>query len=164
MAKPNVRGTCGTEIGVLAATPMPAGIGECASRRRVLRQPRHRQVDLDCARERGVPVFNAPFSNTRSVAELVIAETILLMRGVPLRNASTHRGGWLKTATGSHEVRGKTLGIVGYGHIGSQVGVLAEAMGMRVLFFDVMTKLPMGNNRACATLAPAPRPTSATFG
>ena len=110
------------------------------------------QVDLDFARERGVPVFNAPFSNTRSVAELVIAEAILLMRGVPARNASTHRGGWLKTATGSHEVRGKTLGIIGYGHIGTQVGLLAEAFGMRVLYYDVEAKLALGNARATATL------------
>src|SRR4051794_35052278 len=110
------------------------------------------QIDLDCARERGIPVFNAPFSNTRSVAELVIAETILLMRGIPLRNASTHCGGWLKTATGSHEVRGKTLGIVGYGHIGTQVGLLAEAVGMRVLYYDVEAKLALGNARATASL------------
>jgi D-3-phosphoglycerate dehydrogenase len=110
------------------------------------------QIDLDCARDRGVPVFNAPFSNTRSVAELVIAETILLMRGIPLRNASTHRGGWLKTAAGSHEVRGKTLGIVGYGHIGTQVGLLAEALGMRVLYYDVASKLALGNARAASSL------------
>jgi D-3-phosphoglycerate dehydrogenase len=103
------------------------------------------QVDLEAARERGVPVFNAPFSNTRSVAELVIAEIILLMRGIPLRNASTHRGGWIKTAAGAHEVRGKTLGIVGYGHIGTQVGVLAESLGMRVVYYDVEAKLALGN-------------------
>jgi D-3-phosphoglycerate dehydrogenase / 2-oxoglutarate reductase len=110
------------------------------------------QIDLECAREHGVPVFNAPFSNTRSVAELVIAETILLMRGIPLRNASTHRGGWMKTATGSHEVRGKTLGIVGYGHIGTQVGLLAEALGMRVLYYDIEAKLALGNARAASSL------------
>jgi D-3-phosphoglycerate dehydrogenase len=110
------------------------------------------QIDLECAREHGVPVFNAPFSNTRSVAELVLAETILLMRGIPLRNASTHRGGWLKTATGSHEVRGKTLGIIGYGHIGTQVGLLAEALGMRVLYYDVEAKLALGNARAVSSL------------
>ena len=79
-------------------------------------------------------MFNAPFSNTRSVAELVLAEIIILMRGIPERNAAAHRGGWLKTATGSHEVRGKTLGIVGYGHIGTQVGVLAESLGMQVVY------------------------------
>jgi D-3-phosphoglycerate dehydrogenase len=110
------------------------------------------QVDLECARERGVPVFNAPFSNTRSVAELVIAEIILLMRGIPLRNASTHRGGWIKTASGAHEVRGKTLGIVGYGHIGTQVGVLGEALGMHVVYYDVEAKLALGNAHPMATL------------
>ena len=110
------------------------------------------QVDLGFAQERGIPVFNAPFSNTRSVAELVLAEIILLMRGIPMRNASAHRGGWMKTATGSHEVRGKTLGIVGYGHIGTQVGVLAEALGMRVLYYDIESKLAMGNARAVGSL------------
>ena len=103
------------------------------------------QVDLRAAGERGVPVFNAPYSNTRSVAELVIAEAILLMRRVPERNAECHRGGWAKSAEGSFEVRGKTLGIVGYGHIGTQVGVLAESLGMHVLFHDVEAKLALGN-------------------
>lgn len=103
------------------------------------------QVDLDQARERGVPVFNAPYSNTRSVAELVIAEAILLMRRVPERNAECHRGGWAKSAEGSFEVRGKTLGIVGYGHIGTQAGVLAESLGMHVLFHDIEAKLALGN-------------------
>lgn len=103
------------------------------------------QVDLAAAQQKGVPVFNAPFSNTRSVAELVLAETILLMRGVPWRNAQVHRGQWPKTATGSHEVRGKTLGIVGYGHIGTQVGLLAEAFGMRVIFHDIDKQLALGN-------------------
>jgi len=103
------------------------------------------QVDLDVAQEHGVPVFNAPFSNTRSVAELVLAEIILLLRGIPQRNVMAHRGGWIKTATGSHETRGKCLGIVGYGHIGTQVGVLAEALGMRVVFYDIETKLALGN-------------------
>lgn len=141
-------------IGIRSATELTAEIFEAA--------PRligvgafcigTNQIDLDCARERGVPVFNAPFSNTRSVAELVIAETILLMRGIPMRNASTHRGGWIKTATGSHEVRGKTLGIVGYGHIGTQVGLLAEALGMRVLYFDIEPKLALGNARAVSSL------------
>lgn len=109
------------------------------------------QVDLRAAARLGVPVFNAPFSNTRSVAELVIAEVIMLLRGIPQRNALAHRGGWMKSAEGSYEVRGKTLGIVGYGHIGTQVGVLAEALGMRVVFYDVENKLPLGNARA-ATL------------
>jgi D-3-phosphoglycerate dehydrogenase len=110
------------------------------------------QVDLDCAQRRGVPVFNAPFSNTRSVAELVLAETIILMRGIPARNAAAHRGEWIKTAAGSREARGKTLGIVGYGHIGTQVGVLAESLGMRVLYYDVETKLALGNARPVPTL------------
>jgi D-3-phosphoglycerate dehydrogenase len=110
------------------------------------------QVDLKAAQDRGIPVFNAPFSNTRSVAELVIAEIIMLKRGVPWRNAQTHRGGWAKNATGSHEVRGKTLGIIGYGHIGTQVGLLAESMGMQVLFHDVEAKLALGNARQAASL------------
>ncbi len=110
------------------------------------------QVDLASAEERGVPVFNAPFSNTRSVAELVLAEIILLLRGIPQRNAAAHRGGWLKTATGSHEVRGKTLGIVGYGHIGTQVGVLAESLGMQVIFHDIETRLALGNARQAQSL------------
>jgi D-3-phosphoglycerate dehydrogenase len=110
------------------------------------------QVDLDAAQQRGIPVFNAPFSNTRSVAELVLAETIMLMRGIPFRNAHTHRGGWMKTAEGSQEVRGKTLGIIGYGHIGTQVGVLAESLGMRVVFYDIETKLALGNAHPNPTL------------
>ena len=97
------------------------------------------QVDLEAAELAGVPVFNAPYSNTRSVAELVVAEAIMLMRGIPQKNAECHRGGWSKSALGSHEVRGKTLGIVGYGHIGTQVGVLAESLGMQVLFHDIET-------------------------
>ncbi|MGH1372213.1 MAG: phosphoglycerate dehydrogenase [Cellvibrionaceae bacterium] len=103
------------------------------------------QVDLAAAQEHGVAVFNAPYSNTRSVAELVIAEAILLLRGIPEKNAVCHRGGWLKSAAGSFEIRGKTLGIVGYGSIGTQVSVLAESLGMKVVFFDVVTKLPLGN-------------------
>src|SRR6202008_4900917 len=110
------------------------------------------QVDLAAAQARGIPVFNAPFSNTRSVAELVLAEIILLMRGIPMRNAAAHRGQWLKTASGSREARGKTLGIVGYGHIGTQVGVLAESLGMQVVFFDIEMKLAMGNARQMPTL------------
>ncbi|MBB3103413.1 phosphoglycerate dehydrogenase [Azomonas macrocytogenes] len=103
------------------------------------------QVDLDAARLRGIPVFNAPYSNTRSVAELVLAEAILLLRGIPEKNAISHRGGWLKTATNSYEIRGKKLGIIGYGSIGTQLSVLAEGLGMRVSFYDVVTKLPLGN-------------------
>ncbi len=103
------------------------------------------QVDLVSARERGVPVFNAPFSNTRSVAELVIAEAVMLMRDIPRKNASAHRGEWLKSASGAYEVRGKNIGIVGYGHIGSQVGLLAESFGMRVFYYDVSAKLALGS-------------------
>ncbi len=103
------------------------------------------QVDLEAAQEHGVAVFNAPFSNTRSVAELVIAEAILLLRGIPEKSAACHRGGWLKSASGSYEIRGKTLGVIGYGSIGSQVSVLAESLGMKVRFYDVVAKLPLGN-------------------
>jgi D-3-phosphoglycerate dehydrogenase len=110
------------------------------------------QVDLAAAQDRGIPVFNAPFSNTRSVAELVLAEVILLMRSIPERNALAHRGGWLKTATGSHEVRGKRLGIVGYGHIGTQVGLLGEALGMRVAYYDHQAKLALGNAHPIGSL------------
>ena len=105
------------------------------------------QVDLNAARERGVAVFNAPYSNTRSVAELVLAEAILLLRGIPAKNALVHRGGWMKSAAHSHEIRGKTLGIVGYGSIGTQLSVLAESLGMHVTFYDVVSKLPLGNAR-----------------
>jgi D-3-phosphoglycerate dehydrogenase / 2-oxoglutarate reductase len=110
------------------------------------------QVNLDAAQERGIPVFNAPFSNTRSVAELVLAEIIMLLRGIPYRNAMAHRGGWVKTASGSFEVRGKCLGIVGYGHIGTQIGLLAEALGMQVVYYDVETKLALGNARPIPSL------------
>ncbi len=105
------------------------------------------QVDLQAASKHGVAVFNAPFSNTRSVAELVLAEAILLLRGVPEKSAVAHRGGWLKSADNAFEIRAKTLGIVGYGSIGTQLSVLAEALGMKVIFFDVVTKLPLGNAR-----------------
>ena len=110
------------------------------------------QVDLAAAMRRGIPVFNAPFSNTRSVAELVLAEIIMLLRGIPHKNAVLHRNGWVKSAARSYEVRGKTLGIVGYGHIGTQIGVLAEQLGMSVIFFDIETKLPLGNARQIDTL------------
>lgn len=110
------------------------------------------QVDLGAAETLGVPVFNAPFSNTRSVAELVIAEIVMLLRGVPRRNARAHRGEWDKSPAGSYEVRGKTLAIVGYGHIGTQVGVLAEALGMRVVFYDIVTKLALGNAQPVRSL------------
>ncbi|MFT7375316.1 MAG: D-3-phosphoglycerate dehydrogenase [Oceanospirillaceae bacterium] len=110
------------------------------------------QVDLGVALELGVPVFNAPYSNTRSVAELVIAEAVLLLRGIPEKNAKAHRGQWLKSAHQSFEVRGKKLGVVGYGSIGSQLGIMAEAMGMEVVYYDQITKLSLGNASACASL------------
>ena len=110
------------------------------------------QVDLGAALAAGIPVFNAPFSYTRSVAELVIAEAILLLRGVPEKNALMHRGVWKKSAVNSYEIRGKQIGIVGYGNIGSQVSVLAESLGMKVVFHDVTAKLPLGNARAADSL------------
>ncbi|MET0594627.1 MAG: NAD(P)-dependent oxidoreductase, partial [Polyangiaceae bacterium] len=110
------------------------------------------QVDLVAANKRGLPVFNAPFSNTRSVAELMIGEIIVLARQLGERSREVHGGIWKKVATGSREVRGKVLGIVGYGHIGRQLGVLAEALGIRVLFYDNVSRLPMGNNRSVPTL------------
>ncbi|WP_130831582.1 phosphoglycerate dehydrogenase [[Erwinia] mediterraneensis] len=103
------------------------------------------QVDLNAAAKRGIPVFNAPFSNTRSVAELVIGEMLLMLRGIPEANAKAHRGIWNKNAQGSFEARGKKLGIIGYGHIGMQLGVLAESLGMHVYFYDIENKLPLGN-------------------
>lgn len=103
------------------------------------------QVDLNAALVKGIPVFNAPYSNTRSVAELVIGQIILLLRGIPQKNAAAHRGEWQKHAKGSFETRGKKLGIVGYGNIGSQLSVLAESMGMKVYLYDIITKLPLGN-------------------
>ncbi len=110
------------------------------------------QIDLDAARELGVPVFNAPFSNTRSVAELVIGEIVMLLRRVLPRSNAAHAGGWDKSATFSHEVRGKVLGIVGYGNIGTQLSNLAEAMGMRVIYFDTSDKLRHGNTDPVETL------------
>ena len=111
------------------------------------------QVDLNAAKAHGIPVFNAPYSNTRSVAELVIGEIVMLMRGIPQRNAAAHAGVWLKNAKGSMEVRNKVLGIVGYGHIGTQVSVMAEAMGMKVRFYDIVDKLAIGNAQACSSLS-----------
>jgi len=110
------------------------------------------QVDLTTAMALGIPVFNAPFSNTRSVAELVIAQAILLLRRIPEKNARTHRGQWDKSAQGAYEVRNKLLGIIGYGNIGAQVGILAESVGMRVCYYDVESKLPLGNAKAMPTL------------
>lgn len=103
------------------------------------------QVNLHAARKKGVVVFNAPYSNTRSVAELVIGSSIILIRKILDKNKAAHEGKWFKDAKGSYEIRGKTLGIIGYGSIGSQVSILAEALGMKVLFYDVVTKLPLGN-------------------
>ncbi|OYZ20984.1 MAG: D-3-phosphoglycerate dehydrogenase [Bdellovibrio sp. 28-41-41] len=111
------------------------------------------QIQLSYAKSIGVPVFNAPHANTRSVAELVIAEMISLSRQLGDRNMKAHQGDWVKSADGSREVRDKTLGIVGYGHIGSQLSILAEAMGMKVVFFDVIKKLPLGNAKPKRTLA-----------
>lgn len=103
------------------------------------------QVDLHSATKHGVAIFNAPYSNTRSVAELVIGAAIMLIRRIPDKNKAAHEGLWMKEAKGSYELRGKTLGIIGYGNIGSQVSVLAEALGMKVIFYDIETKLPLGN-------------------
>ena len=110
------------------------------------------QVDLTATQKRGIPVFNAPFSNTRSVAELVLGQLILLLRGIPEKNAKAHRGEWLKSAVGSYEARGKTLGIIGYGHIGTQLSILAEHLGMRVQFYDIEDKLVLGNSTQVKTL------------
>lgn len=129
---------------VIAAAPKLMGVGcFCIGTN---------QVDLPAAAMHGIPVFNAPHSNTRSVAELVVAETVMLYRGIADKSKHAHEGRWTKSASGSHEVRGKTLGIVGYGHIGSQVSVLAEAMGLRVVFFDIEKKLPLGNARQLDSL------------
>lgn len=110
------------------------------------------QVDLTAAKLQGIPVFNAPFSNTRSVAELVISECIFLIRGIPEKNIAAHNGAWLKNASYSFEVRGKNLGIVGYGHIGSQVSILAESLGMNVYYYDIEKKLNLGNAKSCSSL------------
>lgn len=110
------------------------------------------QVDLKAATKRGISVFNAPYSNTRSVAELVLAQAILLLRGIPEKNHAAHQGKWLKTASNSYEVRGKKLGIIGYGNIGTQLSILAEGLGMEVSFYDVLTKLPLGNAQQVESL------------
>jgi D-3-phosphoglycerate dehydrogenase / 2-oxoglutarate reductase len=129
---------------ILAAAPRLWGVGAfCIGTN---------QIDLAAARQRGITVFNSPFSNTRSVAELTIGEIIALHRRLVDQTIKMHRGEWDKSADGAHEVRGRTLGIVGYGHIGSQVSVLAEALGMKVLFFDIASKLPLGNARPCRSL------------
>jgi D-3-phosphoglycerate dehydrogenase / 2-oxoglutarate reductase len=110
------------------------------------------QVDLEAATKHGVAVFNAPYSNTRSVAELIIGLSIMLIRRIPDKNKAAHEGIWMKESKGSYELRGKTLGIIGYGNIGSQVSVLAEGLGMKVIFYDVETKLPLGNAQAAKSL------------
>ena len=110
------------------------------------------QVSLDAAQKFGIPVFNAPFSNTRSVAELVLGEILLLLRGIPEKNAKAHRGEWLKSAAGSFEARGKTRGIIGYGHIGTQLSIMAENIGMKVQFYDIEDKLVLGNASQVANL------------
>lgn len=110
------------------------------------------QVDIQSAKMLGIPVFNAPFSNTRSVAELVIAESIMLMRGIPEKNALAHNKIWMKSVNNSVEVRGKTLGIIGYGHIGSQVSILAENLGMNIFYYDIEKKLSIGNAKPMASL------------
>ncbi|MCK6264741.1 phosphoglycerate dehydrogenase [Vibrio sp. ZSDE26] len=111
------------------------------------------QVDLQAATKRGIPVFNAPFSNTRSVAELVLGQILLLLRGIPEKNALAHRGIWKKSADASYEARGKRLGIIGYGHIGTQLGIIAENLGMRVYFYDIENKLSLGNATQISTMS-----------
>ncbi|USD65637.1 phosphoglycerate dehydrogenase [Vibrio sp. SCSIO 43136] len=111
------------------------------------------QVDLKAAATRGIPVFNAPFSNTRSVAELVLGQILLLLRGIPEKNALAHRGIWKKSADNSYEARGKRLGIIGYGHIGTQLGIIAENLGMRVYFYDIENKLSLGNATQVHTMS-----------
>lgn len=134
-------------IGIRSRTQLTARVFEAATRLQAVGCfcIGTNQVDLTAALIKGVPVFNAPYSNTRSVAELVIGQIILLLRGIPEKNAQAHRGIWQKVATGSFETRGKKLGVVGYGNIGSQLSVLAESMGMKVYLYDIITKLPLGN-------------------
>ncbi|MFZ7198345.1 phosphoglycerate dehydrogenase [Avibacterium avium] len=141
-------------LGIRSRTHLTADILECANKLIAVGCfcIGTNQVDLEAAKMRGIPVFNAPFSNTRSVAELVLGEILLLMRNVPQANAEVHRGLWNKSAAGSHEVRGKKLGIVGYGHIGSQLSIIAESLGMNVYFYDVETKLPLGNAQQVGSL------------
>lgn len=141
-------------IGIRSRTQLTARVFEAASRLQAVGCfcIGTNQVDLSAALAKAVPVFNAPYSNTRSVAELVIGQTILLLRGIPEKNALTHRGIWQKVATGSFETRGKKLGLIGYGNIGSQLSVLAESMGMKVYLYDIVTKLPLGNATQVSSL------------
>ena len=143
-----------TAIGIRSKTHITPRVLEAAKELRVIGAfcIGTNQISLEAAHEAGVPVFNAPFSNTRSVAELVMAETVFLARKFGDRNREMHAGVWKKSSNGCHEVRGKTIGIVGYGHIGRQVGVLAEAFGMRVIFYDIVSQLPMGNNQPSDSL------------
>jgi D-3-phosphoglycerate dehydrogenase len=142
-------------LGIRSRTQIDAGVIEAADRLIAIGcfNVGTNQVDIDAARRMGVPVFNAPFSNTRSVAELVIGEIVMLLRRIIPKTAGAHAGRWEKSATDSHEVRGKTLGIVGYGNIGSQLSYLAEAMGMRVIFYDLTDKLRRGNTEPTESLA-----------
>jgi D-3-phosphoglycerate dehydrogenase len=141
-------------IGIRSRTQLTARVFEAATRLQAVGCfcIGTNQVDLSAALAKAVPVFNAPYSNTRSVAELVIGQTILLLRGIPEKNALTHRGIWQKVATGSFETRGKKLGLIGYGNIGSQLSVLAESMGMKVYLYDIVTKLPLGNATQVSSL------------
>ncbi|POY45969.1 phosphoglycerate dehydrogenase [Avibacterium paragallinarum] len=141
-------------LGIRSRTHLTADVLECANKLIAVGCfcIGTNQVDLEVAKMRGIPVFNAPFSNTRSVAELVLGEILFLMRNVPQANAEVHRGLWNKSASGSNEVRGKKLGIVGYGHIGSQLSIIAESLGMNVYFYDVETKLPLGNAQQVGSL------------
>jgi D-3-phosphoglycerate dehydrogenase / 2-oxoglutarate reductase len=141
-------------LGIRSRTQVSAEILEAADRLMAIGcfNVGTNQVDLDAARRMGIPVFNAPFSNTRSVAELVIGEIVMLLRRIVPRSVAAHAGGWDKSANDSHEVRGKTLGIIGYGNIGSQLSYLAEAIGMRVVFFDHTDKLRHGNTEPAESL------------
>jgi D-3-phosphoglycerate dehydrogenase len=141
-------------VGIRSATHITAEVLEALPRLRAIGCfcIGTNQVDLTAAATHGIPVFNAPFSNTRSVAELVIAQAILLLRRIPEKNMRTHRGQWDKNAQGAYEVRNKLLGIIGYGNIGAQVGILAENVGMRVCYYDVESKLPLGNAKPMPSL------------
>ncbi len=141
-------------LGIRSRTQVTEGILEAAEKLMVIGCfcIGTNQVQTTAAKMRGIPVFNAPYSNTRSVAELVLAEAIMLLRGIPEKSWSTHEGGWMKSAVDSYEMRGKTLGIVGYGHIGTQLSIMAEAMGMRVVFYDIVEKLALGNATAVRDL------------
>lgn len=141
-------------VGLRSRTPIDAAVLAAAPRLRAIGAycTGTNNIDLKAAAERGIAVFNGPFSNTRSVAELVIGHAIHLLRRIPERHAAARRGQWLKDAKGSNEIRGKTLGIVGYGKIGMQTGLLAEMIGMRVVFHDVEAKLPLGNAQAAGSL------------